>query len=58
MSGMQVDEADARLLQPVTERIIECAFRLAKLLTGKGGPVSDEDMRAMERRLDREAGIS
>jgi len=28
MSGMQVDEGDARLLAPVTERIIGCAFRL------------------------------
>jgi GxxExxY protein len=32
MSGMQVDEGDARLLQPVTERIIGCAFRVANAL--------------------------
>ena len=29
---MQVDEGDARLLQPVTERIIGCAFRVANAL--------------------------
>jgi hypothetical protein len=32
MSGMQVDEGDARLLAPVTERIIGCAFRVANAL--------------------------
>ena len=29
---MQMDEVDARLLQPVTERIIGCAFRVANAL--------------------------
>ena len=29
---MQMDEGDARLLQPVTERIIGCAFRVANAL--------------------------
>ena len=29
MSGMQMDEGDARLLQPVTGWIIGCAFRVA-----------------------------
>jgi GxxExxY protein len=29
MSGMQMDEGDARLLQPVTGRIIGCAFQVA-----------------------------
>jgi GxxExxY protein len=32
MSGMQMDEGDARLLEPVTERIIGCAFRVANAL--------------------------
>jgi hypothetical protein len=32
MSGMQVDEGDARLLQSVTERIIGWAFRVANAL--------------------------
>jgi GxxExxY protein len=32
MSGMQMDEGDARLLQPVTGRIIGCAFRVANAL--------------------------
>jgi GxxExxY protein len=29
---MQMDEGDARLLEPVTERIIGCAFRVANTL--------------------------
>jgi GxxExxY protein len=29
MRGMQMDGGDARLLEPVTERIIGCAFRVA-----------------------------
>jgi GxxExxY protein len=29
MNGMQMDGRDARLLEPVTERIIRCAFRVA-----------------------------
>jgi hypothetical protein len=29
---MQMDEVDARLLQPVTEWIIGCAFRVANAL--------------------------
>jgi GxxExxY protein len=32
MSGMQMDEGDARLLQSVTGRIIGCAFRVANAL--------------------------
>jgi hypothetical protein len=32
MSGMQMDEGDARLLQPVTGRIIGRAFGLANML--------------------------
>jgi hypothetical protein len=32
MSGMQMDEGDSRLLEPVTERIIGCAFRVANAL--------------------------
>jgi len=32
MSGMQMDEGDARLLEPVSERIIGCAFRVARPL--------------------------
>jgi GxxExxY protein len=32
MSGMQMDEGDARLLEPVTGRIIGCAFRVANAL--------------------------
>jgi GxxExxY protein len=32
MSGMQIDKGDARLLEPVTERIIGCAFRVANAL--------------------------
>jgi GxxExxY protein len=32
MSGMQMDNGDARLLAPVTERIIGCAFRIANAL--------------------------
>jgi GxxExxY protein len=32
MQGMQMDEGDARLLAPVTERIIGCAFRVANSL--------------------------
>jgi GxxExxY protein len=32
MNGMQLDEGDARLLEPVTERIIGCAFRVANAL--------------------------
>jgi GxxExxY protein len=32
MQGMQMDEGDARLLAPVTERIIGCAFRVANAL--------------------------
>jgi GxxExxY protein len=32
MSGMKMDERDARLLLPVTERIIGCAFRVANAL--------------------------
>src|SRR5476651_564126 len=32
MQGMQMDGGDARLLQPVTERIIGCAFRVADAL--------------------------
>jgi GxxExxY protein len=32
MSGMQMDEGDARLLQPVTGRIIGCAFKVANAL--------------------------
>jgi hypothetical protein len=29
ISGMQIDEGDSRLLEPGTERIIGCAFRVA-----------------------------
>jgi hypothetical protein len=29
MNGMQMDAGDARLLEPVTERIIGCAFGVA-----------------------------
>jgi GxxExxY protein len=32
MSGMQIDKGDTRLLEPVTERIIGCAFRVANAL--------------------------
>jgi GxxExxY protein len=32
MNGMQMDGGDARLLEPVTERIIGCAFRVANAL--------------------------
>jgi GxxExxY protein len=32
MHGMQMDEGDARLLEPVTERIIGCAFKVANAL--------------------------
>jgi GxxExxY protein len=32
MEGMQMDEGDARLLEPVTERIIGCAFSVANAL--------------------------
>jgi hypothetical protein len=32
MSGMQVDEGDAHLLESVTGRIIGCAFRVANAL--------------------------
>jgi GxxExxY protein len=32
MKGMQMDEGDARLLAPLTERIIGCAFRVANAL--------------------------
>jgi GxxExxY protein len=32
MNGMQMDGRDARLLEPVTERIIGCAFRVANAL--------------------------
>jgi hypothetical protein len=32
MNGMRMDEGDARLLEPVTERIIGCAFRVANAL--------------------------
>jgi GxxExxY protein len=32
MSGMQMNEGDARLLQPVTGRIIGCAFKVANAL--------------------------
>jgi GxxExxY protein len=35
MSGMQIDKGDTRLLEPVTERIIGCAFRVANAL-GQG----------------------
>jgi GxxExxY protein len=32
MNGVQMDGRDARLLVPVTERIIGCAFRVANAL--------------------------
>jgi hypothetical protein len=32
MKGMQMDEGDARLLEPLTERIIGCALRVANTL--------------------------
>jgi hypothetical protein len=32
MSEMKVDEGDARLLAPVTERVISCAFTVANAL--------------------------
>src|SRR3984957_8398864 len=32
MQGMQMDGGDARLWEPVTERIIGCAFRVANAL--------------------------
>jgi GxxExxY protein len=32
MSGMQIDKGNTRLLEPVTERIIGCAFRVANAL--------------------------
>jgi GxxExxY protein len=32
MKGMQMDEGDARLLEPLTGRIIGCAFRVANAL--------------------------
>jgi len=32
MNGMQMDGGDARLSEPVTERIIGCAFRVANAL--------------------------
>jgi GxxExxY protein len=32
MNGMQMDGGDARLLEPMTERIIGCAFRVANAL--------------------------
>jgi hypothetical protein len=41
MSGMKIDERDLRLLRPVTERIMGCAFRLANALgpgSSKGFP--------------------
>jgi PD-(D/E)XK nuclease superfamily len=32
IKGMQIDGGDARLLEPLTERIIGCAFRVANAL--------------------------
>lgn len=32
MKGMQMNGGDARLLEPLTERIIGCAFRVANAL--------------------------
>jgi GxxExxY protein len=54
MQGMQMDEGDARLLKPVTERVIGCAFRVADAL-GHGfvAKVSEMPMAARCERAGR-----
>jgi hypothetical protein len=57
MSGMQMDEGDSRLLEPVTEQMIGCAFTVANAL-GQGF-VEIRSVPAMPKRLagDRHAPV-